>query len=179
MEFKLLIRSSFAFVLCRCELKLWGNYTGCISKVSTLLLKNTTLCDKFFMQNIVTLFILALETCLASYICYSSTLFFGLATSIYLIELSVESTEFSLEWLTETEGDFDPVEGGLKKESGNFLSLRGIWLALLAELGWRTESNKACSSESESPRMWITWLPLCGRPPPGPLLLPLAAIFIL
>jgi len=62
--------------------------------------------------------------------------------------------------LTDTDGDLEPMDGGLKKESGSLRSRRGTGFGRLESSGRNTVSKRACSSESESPRMWTTWVPL-------------------
>ena len=59
---------------------------------------------------------------------------------------NAESAEFSRECVI---GDFDPVGGGVKNELGSFRIRKGIDSGL-AESGFKTLSNNACKSESES-----------------------------
>lgn len=60
-----------------------------------------------------------------------------------------ESAEFSRLWLMlSTDGDFDPVDGGVKKEFGRLRIDHGTCSGLF-ESGFNTLSNNACRSESE------------------------------
>lgn len=63
---------------------------------------------------------------------------------------NAESAEFSrLCDIDDTDGDFDPVDGGLKNDFGNLRILYGTESGFLP-FGFNTESNNACSSVSES-----------------------------
>lgn len=61
-----------------------------------------------------------------------------------------ESAEFSREW--ETDGDLEPVDGGLKNDFGSCRIRRGTCSGRL-ESGLSTVSNNDCKTESES---WST-----------------------
>lgn len=68
----------------------------------------------------------------------------------------VESVLLSLLWLP----DLDPVSGGFQNDSGSFLFLIGrLWFL---GSGDKATLNRASSSESESPRTCITWVPFLG-----------------
>lgn len=70
---------------------------------------------------------------------------------VVLLAPNAESALFSrLCEIELTEPDLEPLEGGLKNESGN-LRIRNGTCSGRCELGLSTESNSACRSESESP----------------------------
>lgn len=72
----------------------------------------------------------------------------------------VESAELSLEWETMGAGDC-LWAGGVKKEAGKFLILKGFCKGIWLE-GFNTQSNNACNSLSLLPLTCTTWLPLCS-----------------
>lgn len=77
-----------------------------------------------------------------------------------LIVISGKGAEERQGGLTCLEWDFG--SGGLKKESGSFLSLMGTEGGTMVFFGFITALKSASRSVSESPRTWTIWCPAGG-----------------
>lgn len=92
-------------------------------------------------------------------------------------EPNAESVEFSRE--CETDGDREPVDGGLKNESGNLRIRNGTANGCFESDGLSTLSNNACKLSSEFSSMRTTKLSLFVVAVPAPLRLSLLLVLLL